>query len=176
MTIGRTGGAEQVAVPVAIQAELLAKVASYDRRLVERAEGHVHVLVLTRIGNDDSARAATQLITALRPLTDIGTMPHDEAIVGYTSAEALAQLCRARRVSIVYVTPGLGEDIEALRVALTSVDVLSVGAVADYVPRGMVLGFDLTSGKPKLLVNLAQARKQGVAFRADVLKMMRVYE
>jgi hypothetical protein len=115
LTIGRTGGAEQVAVPVAIQAELLAKVASYDRRLVERAQGHVHVLVLTRIGNDDSARAATQLVTALHPLADIGAMPH----------------------------------------------VPSVAAVADYVPRGMVLGFDLTSGKPTTTDSTRASRGRG---------------
>jgi hypothetical protein len=48
--------------------------------------------------------------------------------------------------------------------------------MADYVPAGIVLGFDLVSGRPKLVVNLSQARRQHVDFRAEVLKLMKVYE
>jgi len=44
------------------------------------------------------------------------------------------------------------------------------------VPRGIVLGFDLVGGKPKMLVNLGQARKQHVAFMAEVLKLAKVFE
>ena len=39
-----------------------------------------------------------------------------------------------------------------------------------------VLGFDLVSGKSKLLCHLGQAKKQHVAFKAEVLKLMKVYE
>jgi hypothetical protein len=39
-----------------------------------------------------------------------------------------------------------------------------------------VLDFDLISDKPKLLVHLGQARKQKVAFGAEILKLMQVHE
>jgi hypothetical protein len=58
---------------------------------------------------------------------------------------------------------------------LTPVSVLSVGDVPEYVPDGVVLGFDLEAGKPKLLVNLDQARRQNVEFTSDVLRLMKVY-
>jgi len=45
----------------------------------------------------------------------------------------------------------------------------------DYVPAGIVLGFDLVSGRPKLLVNIEQAKKQQVSLPASVLKLMKVY-
>jgi len=79
-------------------------------------------------------------------------------------------------VAIVFVTPGFADDVDAIRGALDGVDVLSASAVADYVPKGVVLGFDLVSGKPKLLVNLTQAKKQQVDLSSDVLKLMKVYE
>jgi hypothetical protein len=66
--------------------------------------------------------------------------------------------------------------IEGIRDALSGISVLSVGAVADYALRGAVLGFDLVSGKPKIVCNLTQAKKQDVAFKAEVLKLMRVIE
>jgi hypothetical protein len=40
----------------------------------------------------------------------------------------------------------------------------------------VVLGFDLVSGRPKLLVNLTQAKKQKVDLAAEILKLMKVYE
>ena len=45
------------------------------------------------------------------------------------------------------------------------VDVLSVAAVARYVAQAVVLGFDLVSAKPTLIINLPQAKKQNVLDR-----------
>jgi len=39
-----------------------------------------------------------------------------------------------------------------------------------------VLGFELVSSKPRLLVHLSQARKQNVDFRAEVLKLVQIYQ
>lgn len=173
--VARDAAAEDVPVPTSLQAELLAKVAAYDRNLQARAGDRVHVLLVQKPGDDDSARAIVQMQGALGQIGSIGGMPHDEAVVSWGGAAALAQTIRAQRVAIVYFTPGFSGDIDAIRAALAGVDVLSVAAVPDYVPRGIVLGFDIVEGKPKLLVNLSQAAKQNVAFKAEVLKMMRVY-
>jgi hypothetical protein len=53
---------------------------------------------------------------------------------------------------------------------------LTVAAIPDYVELGVVLGFDVLSGRPKLLVHLGQARRQHVDLRADLLKLARVFE
>ena len=53
---------------------------------------------------------------------------------------------------------------------------MSVASVPDYVQGGIVLGFDVVSGRPKLLFNLTQARLQNVDLRAAVLKLMTVIE
>jgi hypothetical protein len=76
----------------------------------------------------------------------------------------------------VYVTPGLADDVDAIAEGLTGVDVLTVSAVALHVAKGIVLGFELVSGKVKLDVNLAQARRQSVAFSAELLQFARVVE
>ncbi|MFO0679471.1 MAG: YfiR family protein [Polyangiaceae bacterium] len=167
---------EEPGVPIGLQAELIAKVAAYDKNFPTRAGDRAHVLIVTKSGDPDSTRAATHMQSALGALNQVGGLPHDEATVPFTSAAALAQVCRDRRIAIVYLTAGFGADIDAIRAALDGVSVLSIAAIADYVPKGVVLGFDLVSGKPKLLVQLAQAKRQDVAFKAEVLKLMKVYE
>jgi hypothetical protein len=172
----RTVAAEEVALPVSAQAELLVKVAEYDRNFSERARDRVHVVLLVKPNDTQSAYVTTQMSGALGRIGTIGGLPHDETIVPYAGANELAELCRARHVAIIYVAPGLGDEVGAIRKALNGVDVLTATGVPDYVPAGIVLGFDVVSGKPKLLVHLTQARLQNVALRAEVLKLMKVYE
>ena len=168
--------AEDVSVPERLQAELVAKMAAYDRGFAHRAGDRVHVVIIDKPDDAESARAATHLESAFHALPDVGGLPHDEAIVAWQGVAALPEVVRARHASIVYFTPGFAPDIADIRAALDGVDVLSVTAVPEYVSRGIVLGFDVVSGKPKLLVNLAQARRQRVAFMAEVLKLAKVFE
>jgi hypothetical protein len=163
-------------VPIALQGELLVKVAAYDRSMPARAGNKAHVLVVVKPGVIPSENAAKQMLNTLSSFSTIAGLPHDEEIVTFASAAQLAAVCKQKHAAIVYVTPGFDEgEVAAMGTAFVNVDVLSAGAVAGYVPNGVVLGFDLVSSKPKLLVSLGQAKKQNVAFKAEVLKLMKVY-
>jgi len=176
IAIARPTSADDVAVPPAVQAQLLAKVAAYDKEYEKRAGGRAQIAIVHRPGNDESTRTAKAMLKELSALPAVGGLPHDESLLAWSSAKDLVAYIKKNRVAIVIFAPGLSGDVDAIRAALDSVPVLSVSTVADWVPRGIVLGFDLVSGKPKLLVHLGQAKKQNVAFKAEVLKLMRVYE
>ena len=174
--VARASRADEVAVPTRLQAELLARVAGYDRNLPARAGDRVRVILFAKPADSESTRIVAQMKSSLGEIDRIADLPHEEAIIPYVDGHNVADECRLRRAAIVYFGPGFERDIESIRAALVGADVLSVSAVAGDVARGIVLGFDLVSSRPKLLVNLTQARRQGVAFRAEVLKMMRVFE
>ena len=169
------GIAQSMQVPSAVQAELTAKVAGYDRNFAARAGSQAVILLAAMPDDPESMRAALELKGALSRLPTVGDLPHEEQIVTFTNAAALADSVRARKAAIVYFGPGFAKQIPAIREAFSALDVLTVSAVPDYVPSGIVLGFDLVSGRPKLLINIAQARKQHVAFPASVLNLMKVY-
>ena len=80
-----------------------------------------------------------------------------------------------RYIRAVRVT-GLLVAATAIAAALAGLDVLSVAAVASDVPRGIVLGFEVASGKPKLVIHLTCARRQNVAFKPGLLRLARVIE
>ncbi|HEY3494031.1 MAG TPA: YfiR/HmsC family protein [Polyangiaceae bacterium] len=172
----RDGAAQSVAVPMRLQAELLAKVAPYDRGFAGRARGRVLVLIVTKKGDAESERVAEQIRAELSVLPTIGGLPHSEEIVAYTSPQGIAELCRSRLPAIVYVSVGLLEPMEAIASALSGLSVLSVAASAAYVPRRAVLGFDVESGKPKLVVHLGQAKLQQIAFKPELLTLARVIQ
>lgn len=168
--------AEESTLPVALQVELLVKVASYDRNFVQRAKDRVKIVIVTKPGNGDSGRTAAQVQAALQRAPTIAGLPHEESIVPYGGAAELAALCKSQGVAILFFTQGFRDDIPAIRTALDQVDVMTATAIPDYVPEGIVLGFDISAGRPQLLVNLGQARRQNVALRADVLRLMKVFE
>ena len=163
-------------VPVRLQAELLAKVAAYDRNFAERAHGSVLVLVAVKKGDAASERVAEQIHDELAVLREVGGLPHREEVVPYSSQKALAELCKSRGAAILYMSVGLVDQMPGIASALAAQSILSAAALASYVPKGSVLGFDAESGRPKLVVNLSQARLQKVAFKPELLKLARVIE
>lgn len=170
-------GAEDVSVPISLQMDLLLKVASYDKNLRQRAPDRVRLAVLIRQDDPDSGRSAAQALKALSGTHDVDGLPLERISMTYTDGPTLARLTQEGNVSILYVTPGFSEsEIDAVARALDGVSVLSAGALAKYTPRGVVIGFDLAGGKPKLLVNLDRARRQSVELSSSVLKLMRIVE
>jgi hypothetical protein len=168
--------AQSMPVPAGAQAELLAKLVGFDRNFAARAGSKAVVILVAMPGDAESMSVVLEMKAALSRLPTVGNLPHEEQIVTYSSASALAELVRAKRAAIVYLGPGLDKHVPPIRDALSSLDVLSVGAIPSYVPAGIVLGFDLVSGRPKLLIQLSQARRQNVAFPASVLNLMKVYQ
>jgi hypothetical protein len=168
--------ADDVPVPVELQATLLAKVAAYDRNLAARSGDRVRILLVGKPSDPTSMPFVRQMAQALAAVGVFGKLPHEEEIVEYKSADDLAQKCRTGRISIVYLGPGFHNDIEALRTVFESMSILTVTATPGEVPRGIVLGFDLVYGKPKLVLHLGQARKQKIDLVAEVLKMMRIVD
>jgi hypothetical protein len=166
--------AEEPDVPARVQAALLAKVVAYDRSFEAHAAEPALVLIVERRGDADSRRTAAALVSELGRQARLGARKHREELVHYTTPEALANICRARRAAIVYITPGFESEVVRIAAALDGVDVLSVSAVARYVEHGIVLGFGVLSGKPKIVVHQARAKRQHVAFRADLLQLARV--
>jgi len=175
LLVARVLSAGGALVPAAIQADLLSKLSAYDKGFPARAGGvTARVLILTRPGDPESEVSAAEMKAAFARLDKLGGLRHEESVAAYEGAESLARRCRSENLAIVYFTPGLSEfaDVQA---ALSGLSVLTVTAVPEHVPKGVVLGFDLESGKPKIVLNLPQARKQMVDFPAKLLQLMRVH-
>jgi hypothetical protein len=168
--------AEGAGLPINLQAGLLAKVAGYDRNFRQRAGDRALVLLVVKRGDSDSAAVASQMKAALARLPAIGGLPHDEITYEYSRPQALAETVEKRGIAIVVLGPGFQGDIDGIRAAVSDLNLMTVATEPDYVPHGIVLGFDVVSGRPKILVHLTQARQQQVQLRADVLKLMQVYK
>jgi hypothetical protein len=166
--------AEDVPVPINLQAELLFMIAAHDRNLPARAGAEVRTLILVK-ASDDSARAAAQFRATAAAKPKVAGLPHAAETMTFTTAAAVAEACRSRGIAVLYLAPGFtAAEATAVGQALEGGNVLSASASPALVRKGVVLGFDLVSGRAKLLVDLTQAARQKVSFGADVLGLMAV--
>jgi len=175
LAVAATAWADSAGVPVQLQARLLEKVVKYDRNLPARAQGRVKVLVVMRRNDADSERTGQLLVHSLRQLSNIGGLPHEVQAGWYSSAAALHKSVQEEHLSMVCLASGLGSEVSAIGRALAGLDVLTVSVDPNDVPNGIVLGFDLVSGKPVPLILLPAAKRQHVAFLPQALKLMKVY-
>lgn len=167
---------EDSEVPARVQAELIRKLGQYDRNFLERARKKVVIAIVARPSDVDSSRATSQMEAAFKELGPIAGLTHEEMVVPWNGARNLADLCAQRGIAIIYLTPGLAGEIGALARELEGKSVWTVAGMSAYVGKGAVLGFELVSGRPKLVINLTQAKKQNVLFQASVLSLMRIVQ
>jgi hypothetical protein len=113
--------AEDVTLPIPLQAELLVKVASYDRSLPARAGERVLVLILVRSGVGDSERAANQLRSRLSGVERIAGLPQRTELLELSDPARIATAIRARNPTIVYVTPGFSDVMAPLGAELSPI-------------------------------------------------------
>src|SRR5688572_24560430 len=132
------------------------------------------ILVSNRRGG--SQRFGSELKAAFGRMPTIAGLAHEEVVISWTNAAAFAEEARRRQLFAVYLTPGLRGEVGAIARALEGAPIISVAALDSYVRGGAILGFELVSGRPRMVLNLAQTKRQGIAFRAQVMKLMRIVE
>ncbi len=166
--------AADVEVPAELQVALLRKVVRFERGFVERAGAAVVLLLVVRAGSERSERAAAQLGKALEDVRDLAGRPLRVDVVRYETPAALRAAALGGRAALVCLTPGLDGEVGAIAGALDGVPAITVGADGADVDRGAVLGFELVSARPKIVINVGQARRQGLDWNSELFRLARV--
>jgi hypothetical protein len=166
--------AQDAEVPIALQVELLARLLWYERGLQKRVGTEVVVLVVERRGDPSSTLAAAQLSAQLARMKELGGKLVRHTHVFYESAEQLERIIEQRRPYLIYLSKGLSGPAKELARLLQGRALLTVSTTGSDVSHGTVLGFELESSKPRIVLNLKQARAQQLDFSAQVLRVVRV--
>lgn len=161
-------------VPIRVQISLLDRVIPFDRNFAVRVQNSLGVAVVVDDKSVDSVRVGSQLLSELSTRQTLGDHKQVTFRVPFTGLNGLTEECKRLRAGVVIVTPGLREPTGSVAGALQGLKVLSVGVLPEQATDGLVLASALRSGKPRVLVNLKQARAQAIDFRADFLRMVEV--
>jgi hypothetical protein len=164
----------ETTVPLDLQVDLMQRVLRFERGLAGRVGAQVNVAVVSRSGNGGSEKTAAQLAKALEKVTEIAGKPVKISSIGFTNAGALKAAVASKGLHLLYLAPGFENDLPAIAAALDGVAVITLTTDGDQVDAGAVLGFELVSAKPRIALNLGQAKKQALDFSSDLFRLARV--
>src|SRR5579863_7429174 len=93
-----------VTVPVQLQASLVSKISTFDRNFAARAGEKARVLVVEKLGDDDSIEVGAHFARALAGIRKVGGIDAQVDVIAFTNAAMLAERCRTQRISLVYLS------------------------------------------------------------------------
>lgn len=166
--------AQESGVPVALQAELLSRLLWYERGLQKSQQKELRAIIIERARDPASSLAAAQLEAQFKQGKTLGGKRVLHRRVVFESAEQVGRVAQEDRAYLACLTPGLSGVAADLAKVLSARGVLSVSTQGADTAKGIVLGFELASGKPRIVLNLAQARAQKLDFSAQFLRVVRV--
>lgn len=166
------GRADEVAVPLSLQVDLLGKVLWYERTLQRSQQAELSIAILTRPKHLASEASAEQLEAQLTRVKALGGKPVRVRRVPYRSAEQTQRTTEG--AYLLYLTPGLEAAVADIAAAIAGQNVLTICSFGGGVPLGAVMGFELTSSKPQIVINLDRARAQKLDFSAQFLRIAKV--
>jgi hypothetical protein len=168
--------ADSPTVPLQLQVDLSTKVIEYVQEPAVPSLDRIRIGIVVKTGSPESMRAGAELKAAFDRVGNMAGKPHEQSIVEWAGSKRLAEQARIRNLTVLYFTPGLDDEIGPSAQALAGQPIVTIGAVDSFVASGVVLGFELISGHPKMVLNLRQAKRQDVVLRAAVIKLMRIVE
>ena len=168
----RTAVAQEMELPVSIQVPLFLKVISFDRLRNKLPDTSLVVGVAYQSGFRASATTRDEVERTLKAAAD----RRIRVVMIDLDRENLDDVLRHQRVTILYVAPLRGYSITEIAAAGVTAHAVTVTGVPQYVEQGLAVGVRLLGDRPKLMVNLAAARRCGINFTSDLLKLAQVLE
>lgn len=167
MTFATVARAEDL--PVQLQIQLLSKMTSSIPNLQPPA-GALKILVVHAGSGDAVPRGAQTLVNAIRQTGKFGSFDTDPKLVSVADAKALKDAIASEKPQAIYLSPevdaaGVAKVIEAS----SGSGAVTISTVSDHPKLGIMLGFSLIEARPRVLVNLKQARKENIEFKNALL-------
>jgi YfiR/HmsC-like len=166
-------GAEEMALPVQKQVELLLTILPYDRNLATKAGSELAIGIVYDPADRDAAKATTELVSAFfqyRGKT-VSQLPIKPYTIEYTNNAALESFVKQKGISVLYIAPGNAGNLANLLQLSQELHLTTATGVPDYVKRGASVGLTLVQDQPKILINLQSTKAEGSEFRASLLRL-----
>ena len=169
--------AQTMPIPVDLQLTLLLKVISFDRSFQYKARSAIIIGVVYLPGDATSVKAKDDMVANLQRLerTTIKTLPIKYVVLEFRDVPTLDKAVKAGKVNVLYVAPGLGDQLPHLVKMARSYAITTATGVPEFVQRGIAVGIGMKADKKaEVLINLSSSRSEGSDFDAVLLRLATV--
>lgn len=163
-------------MPAAIQAQILVKVASFDRSLVGSSRPEIVIGILYQRNLRESLEVQEEFVRTVGGLSrrSIGNKPLRVVALDWTGDTDIGNLLSREKIDILYVAPLRSVSIADVAAAARARGVRTWSSVPAYVEKGLSLGVGIRDDRPMILVNRAAAIAEGADLSSQLLNMARL--
>ena len=169
--------AQTMPMPVDIQLPLFLKILTYDRSFQYKARTAITIGIVYLPGDAASVKAKDEMVANMARLSDrtIKNLPIRHVVLEFRDVPSLDKAVKAGRVNVLYVAPGMGEQLPALIKMSRTYAITTATGVPEFVQRGVAVGIGMKADKkPDILINLTSSRSEGSEFDASLLRISTV--
>lgn len=163
--------AQDMEVPVDVQFAIFSKILAFDRNLKDRSGEEVVIGVLYQQSQSGTNQLLSQVRKLSKSLVEMEGIPVHFVYINGDDIGNLAQALSVNEVDILYVCPIQTPDLSVVSVTARSRKVVTLTGVPAYVHDGLSIGVMLKDRKPKPMINLAQAKSEGLDLASRVLSL-----
>jgi hypothetical protein len=168
--------AEDLPVPVETQLPLLLKVLTFDRNLQETMGDELVIAVVyqKRFRQSLLIKEALERAAATTELTRVAGTPFRLAPVALDDPDLLEQSLIEVEADVLYIAPLRAIPISTVTDASRRLGVLTMTGVPDYINSGVSVAIEVARSRPRLVINLEAAEKEGADLSSRLLNLARV--
>jgi hypothetical protein len=169
--------AQEMPVPMSLQAALFSKVLPFDRNLRRHAQGRIIIGLVYQSRFKMSVDARQEFIDAMASLPGekIGDMPFEVVEIDINKVD-LENSVLLDSVDVLYVAPLRAVGVEQITTVSRTRNILTLTGIPEYVQEGISVGIGTKAGKPQVLINLRSARLEHADFSSQLLKISRIVD
>ncbi len=162
--------------PVAIHLPLIWKILTLDRNARDDFGDEIHLGILYQKKYRTSCRIMQQMaeLVSHRP-PKLTAHPRVRVTpIELTEEMSLESVLQNLEIDAIYFTPLRSTEISVILRVSRRLRVRSFTGVSAYVGEGVAVGIGVRANKPRIIINLRNARSEGADYSAYLLKLARV--
>jgi hypothetical protein len=167
---------DEMPVKAELQVKLLLKVLTYDRQLEIKAGNELVIGIVSSPTSSASAKATADVSTELFKYLSktVKQLKLQFFLHDYANAEKLAAWVKAKKISVLYVSPGNEKNLPAILTFSQQNKVTTMTGVPEYVRKGVAVGIGARQSRPQVLINLSSTKREGSEFDASLLRIAEI--
>lgn len=169
--------AEEMPVPADLQYSLFLKILTFDRNFKARVGDEIVVGMVYQKNYRESNSVKEEFTKAMDESTikSIEDIPIRQVPVNLNNTD-LDSAVSQMKIDILYITSLRAVKIEDITKVSRAKQLTTLTGVPDYVESGLAVGIGTKGDKPLIIINLPAAKKEGVDFNSQLLRLAKIVE
>lgn len=168
---------QEMDVPVDIQCPLVMKIISYDKNLSQRVKDKISIGIIYQEKLRASVSTKDDFLTSFKGLKQgkINGIPVSISAINVDESN-IREMLIERKINVLYVAPLRAFDFSVIKDFSKALSILTITGVQSYLEKGISVGIVSRAGRPSILLNLHEAKAEGVEFSSQLIKLSRVID